>query len=237
METLKPQFKQMRDALLHALQALKIIPKTFIPPMEGLAPSLPTEHFRGDATWVAQLAGTPWIAIAPGASYETKQAPLEIFSESLALLRQFLKSSEILTKLGLLFLGDERDLAICEKLSSAIQWQGPTLNLAGKLSLWENSVALRQTICLLSNDSALGHIAEAVETPILVLFGPTVEGFGFAPRKKESRAFSSLIGCRPCSKHGKAQCRFGDKLCFWQISREDIASHMKDLIYRVESRH
>jgi hypothetical protein len=59
-----------------------------------------------------------------------------------------------------------------------------------------------------------------------VLFGPTVEAFGFAPRMRESRAFSLLLGCRPCSKHGKVACRYGDRLCFVGLPEAEVAAHL-----------
>lgn len=229
LESLKPQYVQMRDSLFLALEAMKILPKNFVVSKDGLVPNLPMGNCDENSR-LDQMLGKRWIAVSPGASYETKQAPLQLFTESLELLQQKLVAEGDVGNLGLILLGDHKDAVVCKEFAETLQWSGPVLNFAGQLSLLENAVILRHTVCLLSNDSALGHIAEAVDTPVLVLFGPTVEGFGFAPRKKESRAFSSLLGCRPCSKHGKAPCRFGDKLCFLQISREDIAMHMKNLV-------
>src|SRR5690606_38416017 len=83
----------------------------------------------------------------------------------------------------------------------------------------------------------LGHIAESVDTPTAILFGPTIESFGFAPRMKKSRAFSASTGCRPCSKHGKVDCRFGDKLCFLSIPAGDVADHLAQLLSSPEARH
>lgn len=229
LEPLKPQYQLMRDTLLSALQSAKLLAKDYKMP-SGIVPAIPVAHYKGDGDKLSGLSTKRWIAVAPGASYEAKRAPLEVFVEAFQILKSF---SDVPLDLGLVLLGDANDERICEEFAEKLGWQGPVINFAGKLSLWENAVMLqRAAICLVCNDSALGHIAEAVETPVLVLFGPTVEGFGFAPRMSESRAFSSRLGCRPCSKHGKAPCRFGDKLCFWEISRSEIADHMKGLIMK-----
>lgn len=229
LESLKPQFVQMRDSLFLALESLKLLPRNTSVLNEVLVPHLPIEEKVGDPR-LQQLHGKKWLALAVGASYDTKQAPLELFSESLGLLREKLKKETNVEELGIVLLGDRKDSVVCKEFTKTLKWSGPILDFSGQLSLIENAVILKHAVFLMSNDSSLGHIAEAVDTPVLVLFGPTVEGFGFAPRKKESRAFSSLLGCRPCSKHGKAPCRFGDKLCFLQISRDEIALHMRDLI-------
>lgn len=230
VESLKPQFKQMRESLFIALQNLKIVSKTFQLPEEELYPFIPTQHYDRFSPLVDKLKGRLWIALAPGASYETKQAPLPILIEILDLLAKSFTETGLAKKIGLVLLGDKKDRVLCEKLEANLKWEAPILNFAGDLSLWENGVVLKEAICLLCNDSALGHIAEAVGTPAVVLFGPTVEGFGFAPVKKGSKAFSTLLGCRPCSKHGKAPCRFGDMLCFWNINRQEVADHIHELV-------
>jgi ADP-heptose:LPS heptosyltransferase len=230
MESLKPQFVQMTDALLYALEITKCLPKKFTARKESLIPNLPVNHYEDKKDLFSTITGKRWIAVSPGASYETKQAPLSLFSESLEKLQYSLQKENFQEPLGLIFLGDKKDAEICQFLIQALNWSGPVLNFSGRLTLWENAVILNKTLYLLSNDSSLGHIAEAVGTPALVLFGPTVEGFGFAPHKKESRAYSSRLGCRPCSKHGKSPCRFGDKLCFLQIPQGDLVQYMKELV-------
>jgi ADP-heptose:LPS heptosyltransferase len=126
----------------------------------------------------------------------------------------------------LLFLGDESDRKVALELGDLISWPHATLNLAGKLSLWESALALKEADVLLSNDSSLAHISEAVDTPAAVLFGPTIEAFGFSPRMRTSKAFSTTIGCRPCSKHGKTPCRYSDQACFTGLDSKSIAEFL-----------
>lgn len=224
LETLKFQYVQMRDALLLALESMKLVEKHISIHNEACVPHLPLDHFEDKKELFERLKGLKWIAISPGASYETKRAPLSLFIDPLKRMDNGTNS------IGLIFLGDKNDAVVCEELKSNLNWKGPVLDLAGQLSLWENAAVLNRCMFLISNDSSLGHIAEAVDTPVLIFFGPTVEGFGFAPRKKESKAFSSKLGCRPCSKHGKTVCRFGDKLCFHQINTEDVYHHMTGIL-------
>ena len=179
-------------------------------------------------TLLKELKLGNWIAVAPGASYPTKKAPEEIFAEILNKTLQFQskKADNDKPDIGLLFLGDTNDRKVVSDLVAKLNWPFATLNLAGKLSLWESSLAVKQARVLLSNDSSLAHIAEAVDIPAAVLFGPTIESFGFAPHLAKSRAFSSSLGCRPCSKHGKTPCRFEDMKCFTDISRDEVADFL-----------
>ena len=165
-----------------------------------------------------------WLAIAPGASHLTKRAPLEVFERIVASFGVLYPKGR---RLGILLVGDESERSLCDSLQSTINWpRGSVLNVAGKLCLSETSRYLSWVHYLLSNDSCLAHIAEAVKTPVGVLFGPTIEGFGFAPHLPSSQAFSVDLGCRPCSKHGRRSCRFGDLKCFKGIDCKEIASHM-----------
>lgn len=210
--------------------------------LDGLAtlpvrPRLPIPD-SFDSPWRKELRFGAWLGIAPGAAHATKAAPLELFLESIGKVKSLLAQIEgqVPSPLGLVFFGDANDRKAARQLLDDLHWTGPVLNLAGRLSLWESAVALRETTCLLSNDSSLGHIAEAVDTPTAVLFGPTIESFGFAPRMRASRAFSALVGCRPCSKHGRTPCRYADKLCFNALSTDDIARHLVSLLISPDAR-
>jgi len=192
-------------------------------------PRLPMGKQPPETPWQKELHFGRWLAVAPGAAHATKQAPPEIFSGVLSLLAEEFKSADLP---GVVVLGDEKDRKAGIAIVDQVDWHGPVLNLAGRLSLWETTIALSSCNALLSNDSALGHIAEAVDTPVAILFGPTVEGFGFAPRMRESRAFSASLGCRPCSKHGRTPCRYDDHLCFAAISLPEVTGHLSNLLSR-----
>ena len=232
------QYDTMADALKRGLR--HHLPVEMRDGMDHMTcrPALPVPA-DFDPPWRKELRFGMWLAVAPGAAHPTKQAPLETIYGILDQVRTSLTAKSGLHQmpLGLVFLGDSKDRHAARHLLDQLDWQGPVLNLAGRLSLWETAVALSEANCLLSNDSSLGHIAESVETPTAVLFGPTIESFGFAPRMPESRAFSSLIGCRPCSKHGKVTCRFGDKLCFSTLKLAEISDHLIALLQKPKNRH
>ncbi len=200
-------------------------------------PVLPTQHDQQSRPWQKELKFGRWLAVAPGASFPTKKAPVETFEELLGKIKSIARKHQEASSgqepgVGLLFLGDEKDRATASQLIDRLDWPHGVLNLAGKLSLWESALALRDAKALIANDTSLGHIAEAVGVPATVLFGPTVEGFGFAPHMQSSRAFSVDLGCRPCSKHGKKPCRFGDHLCFKQIPLDEVAKHTEQLLWQ-----
>lgn len=230
------QYDAMKDTLTKALNRHRArLQEDWQTTLHKAPPMLPVTHDKGEKSWQKELRYGKWLAIAPGAAHATKQAPATVFIEAIKALRELLAQTDNAEGVGLLFLGDENDRKAAIIIQDEVGWPYATLNLAGKLSLWESALALAQTSVLLSNDSSLAHIAEAVNTPVAVLFGPTVEAFGFAPRKEESRAFSSLLGCRPCSKHGKTECRYRDLLCFHSISTRSIATYLHARFHALDS--
>lgn len=234
MRAEKYQFEMMTDALKQALEVH--LPVELLDGIDKLKarPVLPTSHDLGQMPWQKELKFGEWLAIAPGAAYDSKKAPLQLLRDIAELFSAHCRKDEILGKksLGLVFVGNDKDREVALAILDRLDWSGPILNLAGKLSLWETALALRDAQALLCNDSGLLHIAEAVGTPVVALFGPTVEAFGFPPWREDSRVFSSPLGCRPCSKHGQADCRYGDKLCFGLIQPLQVVEHIKSLLKR-----
>jgi ADP-heptose:LPS heptosyltransferase len=218
------QYKVMLDAFAKALIYCGLKPKVIAPLLVQARPDLSTLAKKPiESSWGNDLKFGTWIAIAPGASYPTKQAPLALWKESLSAFSELQSDHPTPpSTIGLLITGSDTDRKPAVELLDSLDWQGPVLNMAGKLSLVETAQALSKVKVLLTNDSGLLHIAESVGTPVLAVFGPTSEDFGFPPWRKESQVFSSPIGCRPCSKHGKAPCRYGDKLCFEAIATKTI---------------
>jgi heptosyltransferase-2 len=222
------QFQSMLECAVRALQRRGDGP-SIAATANNAEPRLPVDLTSTPPAWIKELKFGRWLAVAPGASHETKRAPTQLF---VSILQELLKTSDRMTKvpINLLFLGDQRDREYCKQITDDISWPHSVLNLAGKLSLFESGLACSESDLLLSNDSSLAHISEAVSTPVAVLFGPTAEAFGFAPRLKASKAFSSKLGCRPCSKHGKASCRYGDQLCFLSIPAVSISEFIYERV-------
>lgn len=221
-QDLLPEFKQHQlitstvEAALKDHLPIEYLDKTNYAPVR---PLLQVENPL-ETPWQQELSFSRWLAISPGAAHKTKRAPKEVFGN----LLEKLSHSPLVDQLGLVVLGNEEDRQDANDLLKSAFWPGPTMNLAGRLSLWESTIALLESELLLCNDSALAHIAEAVGTPVAVMFGPTIETFGFGPHLEQSRSFSAKLGCRPCSKHGKKACRYDDQRCFYDIDLDELLS-------------
>lgn len=79
---------------------------------------------------------------------------------------------------------------------------GGMVDLTGRTDLAQAAAVLQRARVLVCNDSGLMHLAEAVGTPVVALFGPTSREAGFAPALPASRIVEAGLWCRPCSKTG-----------------------------------
>jgi len=158
------------------------------------------------------LEGKPLVALGPSASFGLKCWPKESFLElGLELAER---------GFGLVALGGPGDLEPpwLEEAS-----QGKIKDLSGKLDFLESAALLSQATLAVSNDSAIVHFSEAVGRPVLALFGPTVQEFGFAPFLPQSLGVERDLPCRPCSRNGKGKCRIKDtQACLVGLSARQV---------------
>jgi ADP-heptose:LPS heptosyltransferase len=87
-------------------------------------------------------------------------------------------------------------------LAEAAKFPG-ALDLTRKLGISEVAGVLASAKMLICNDSGLMHLAEAVGTPVVAVFGPTTKELGFGPRLPMSKIIEEDLWCRPCSKTGR----------------------------------
>ena len=105
------------------------------------------------------------LALHPGSGSETKNWPVERF---VSVAKWWLAPNE---KRRILLVGGEADDARMAALSDALP--RARLELAQSVPLPELAARLRDCGVFLGHDSGISHLAAAVGTPALLLFGPT----------------------------------------------------------------
>ncbi|MDP8219132.1 MAG: glycosyltransferase family 9 protein [Candidatus Theseobacter exili] len=87
------------------------------------------------------------------------------------------------------------------------------LNLTGKTDLKLLISILKRVKLFITNDSGPMHIAAAVGTPVLALFGPT-DSVVYGPYGNKNRIVSASLECIPCREH---HCLRGDHACMEKL--------------------
>jgi heptosyltransferase-2 len=151
-------------------------------------------------------------AVAPGTRWETKRWPETYYARLIGRLTA--------NGIGTVIVGGMDETDLCARI--ARKSASRPLDLTGKLSIIETAAVLRECSVLVTNDSAPLHIAEAVGTPVVAIFGPTVKEFGYFPGLEASIALEIGLACRPCSRNGSSPCPLGTKECLTAISPERV---------------
>jgi heptosyltransferase-2 len=134
-------------------------------------------------------AGRPVVAFEAGASYgPAKRWPVERFA---AVARDLVSSGAA----DVVVIGTE-DARPVEDEVAARSGQ-PVLRATGRTDLLRLAALLSRSAALLSNDTGPMHLASAVGTPVVALFGatdPRISG----PRGGPSRVLYEKVPCSPC---------------------------------------
>ena len=219
--------RTIRRALLvhlgwNTLQAMLPVPELYMAPLRCLgmtAPLPPLEmHLTAESREAMQAylqqklpesLMRPLLAVAPGARWSTKRWPVERFAAVAQTLVQAQQAVVVV-------LGSAEDTPLAQELCQRLS--APVLNSTGKLSLMHTAALLQQCHLLLSNDSGLMHMATALRVPVVAIFGPTVQEFGFYPFKASAQVVSTTLACRPCSTKGSTRCPRGHHQCMQQVT-------------------
>ncbi|MDY6954147.1 MAG: glycosyltransferase family 9 protein, partial [Thermodesulfobacteriota bacterium] len=122
-------------------------------------------------------------------------------------------------------LGNRSDTGLALKLSNRIN--GPRLiNMVGKTSLLDLVAVLKAAAVGVGPDSGPGHLAAAVGTPYVSLFGPTSPA-RTAPYGSEHLVVQSTIDCAPCYKR---RCPGLDRLCMRSIDVERVRKKLSQAL-------
>ncbi len=173
--------------------------------------------------WVQILSGDArgFLAVMPSSAWAGKRWSIARLADSLGRLG-----------LPVAVLGTEQDPE-CWELADLLEGTGLRVVRAFRSADFSETASLiHASRLLLSNDTGLVHLAEAVGKPVVQLFGPTDPSLGFGAWRPESRVVASSLWCRPCSKDGSACFRWGSSrfLCLQQLSGDQVVGAVREVL-------
>lgn len=176
------------------------------------------ERLVVDEVLGTQAASDRLIALAPGSVWATKRWPY--YAELAHALRD---------EGHVVVVGGEADRELASAIVGATK--GQAIDATGRLSLLASAELIGRAAVLVTNDSAPLHLASAMNTPTVAVFGPTVPEFGFGPLADQSEvAGLAGLACRPCDRHGPQRCPLGHWRCMREITVETLAAQVRRLL-------
>ncbi len=181
----------------HEIRRILALPAFLGAPARGEHPEFPLTAL--DETAARELldgAERPLIGLHPAATDATKRWPPEAFAAAgTELLRLYGGTVVVLSGPGERGWADAVALAIGRR----------SLNLAGRTSLPVAGAAIARLDVLVTNDSGPAHIAYALGTPTVTIFGGT-DPAEWGALGANARPFAFPVACRPCAY---AECPIG----------------------------
>jgi ADP-heptose:LPS heptosyltransferase len=196
----------------------------------ALDPTLEFPLFDEDHTEATTLlrllpqANRPWIGIHAGARPPARRWQASHFAHLAdELVRRF--------DAQILLTGSSFEEEAIQAVAS--QMQTKPINLVGQTSLGGLAALISKLDLFISNDTGPGHMACAVNTPSITLFGPA-DYVRWAPLDTmQHRAVRHPVACSPC---GYWECPI-DHRCLRWLSPETVLDVAQDLIKEVSGPH
>ena len=160
-----------------------------------------------------------FIVLAPGSAWGTKRWPY---------------FADLARRLGdrarLVVIGGESDCDAAMEIAKGVS-AAPVVDLCGKLSILGSAEMIGRARAIVTNDSAPQHLASAMGTPTVTIYGPTVPDFGFGPLAPR-RATAGVVGlsCRPCHRHGPKRCPLGHWRCMRDLGVDQVDALVNSLL-------
>ncbi|MDR1006180.1 MAG: glycosyltransferase family 9 protein [Bacteroidales bacterium] len=168
---------------------------------------------------------TGFVAVACGSQHATKQLPTDMLVNL---------CSEI--KYPIVLLGDKNDRNKAIEIENQIG--AKIFNACGVFNLSQTAAIVSKADLILTGDTGLMHIAAALHTNIVAVWGNTTPKFGMSALKPDNTDFEVCnfevegLKCRPCSKLGYSKCPKNHFKCMKEQNITLIAQTINRIISR-----
>jgi len=123
-------------------------------------------------------------------------------------------------KTKIILTGNKQDMKDCDEVYRLIKNRKETINLCGKTNLRQLAAIIKKCALFLGPDTGPMHIARAVKTPLIGLFGPVNPAeWGYSEEKYK------YLNKTICKKIGTANCE-----CMKKITVEDVLREVSKII-------
>lgn len=171
------------------------------------------------------------VALCPGAEFgQAKRWPEEHFARVAAEL--------VRAERQVWLLGGPADAKVCAAIVDAVKGANVVaadalVNLAGRTTLTDAVDLLATASAVVCNDSGLMHVANAVDTPAIALYGSTSPDFT-PPLHQKAVALTLVtldggvakLPCQPCFQR---ECQFNHGDCLRLLTPEHVATQLRAL--------
>ncbi|MBI3996801.1 MAG: glycosyltransferase family 9 protein [Candidatus Omnitrophica bacterium] len=178
----------------------------------------PKDHAHADTLW------RRWgfdqrhclVIIAPGARSHIKRWTAEGFARVADRLIAELRARVLLS-------GEPDEESVIQEVIGLMHERAHSA--VGLTTIRQLGVLMQRAALVITNDSASLHLASAVQTPTVALFGPTDDA-KYGPTAPQAQVIRRRLFCAPCEQ---ALCRFNHE-CMRFIGAEEVYQAARQLL-------
>ena len=174
---------------------------------------------RFSLTALGDLAGKPLIACGPGTKMQAKDWGQENWR---SLLRQIAASYP---GYGLVIVGAGEDSAVGEYVLA--DWNGPKLNLCGRLTPRQSAAVLEHASLFLGPDSGPMHLAACAGVPCVIAFSARGLPGVWYPAGENHHILYRQVSCRGCNLES---CHIEARRCLTSITVDEMAREVHSVL-------
>ncbi|MBI2305066.1 MAG: lipopolysaccharide heptosyltransferase II [Chloroflexi bacterium] len=196
----------------------------------GIQPFSPRLQFfpsTQDQAWAEErLPLGPWMALHPGGGHNpgnvvpVKRWPAVGFA---VVANHLMKGG-----MGTILVGSEEDKAVAAQIKSQLGGDGQVLDFTGETSLGQLGALLHRCRLFIGNDAGPLHLAAAVDTPAVGIFGPS-DPQRYGPFSPRCAVVYKNLPCGPCVEGGQG-VRCSDPKCMAAISPQEVWQAAESLL-------
>jgi heptosyltransferase-3 len=170
-----------------------------------------------------ELAGKPFAVIHPAAAFATKQWAADKFGQVADDLRG--------RGLGVVAITMPAEKAIIAEMNKNT---ATPVTAFTDLSLPEITALLKRARLFIGNDSGIAHIAAAIETPAVVIFGSSNTAHWRPWAKAAAEVVLEEMECQPC--HGYYCEKFAEPECIKRVPLERVIAATERVLKESDAR-
>lgn len=224
------------DPLVHTSEnALRLVACVFGVPEASLARRVPPLDVPAAALAFADQLLAPIRAAASGTSRlliavhasggrQVKQWSPERFAAATATVARHLEAAVVLT-------GAAGERAVVDEMRAHLPTDVPALDLVARLDLVQLGAVLQRMHLVISGDTGPMHLAAAVGTPVVGVFGPS-DPRRWGPGSRLARAVRVDLPCSPCNRIRRPPERCTGHIpdCLMAVTPEMVVAAAQDLL-------
>lgn len=138
-------------------------------------------------------------------------------------------------KAKILIVGGKAEERTVDGIIRLMSHEQKPISAVGKTTLTQTAALIKRCQLFVSNDSGPMHLAAAVKTPTIGIFGPT-DHIAHAPYGKECYLVKSSISCSPCHLPHSDGYGCGEVDCFRLVSVSNVYELAKRVLSKILSR-